>query len=53
MHYDFVPISQRKPLVWPDGKRLAMILTTNLEYWDPVRETTEPYYPCRPSISIR
>ena len=27
MHYDFVPISHRKPLVWPNGKRLAVILT--------------------------
>ena len=50
MHYDFVPQPKRKPLRWPDGKRLAVILTTNLEYWDPVRDTTEPYYPGGPSI---
>ena len=50
MNYDFVPISQRKPLVWPNGKRLAIILTVNLEYWDPVRETAKPYYPGGPSI---
>ncbi|MFP6710135.1 MAG: hypothetical protein VB913_00365 [Rhodospirillales bacterium] len=50
MHYDFVPFPERRPLRWPDGKRLAIILTTNLEYWDPVRDTSEPYYPGGPSI---
>ena len=25
-------------------------MTTNLEYWDPVRDTDEPYYPGGPSI---
>ncbi len=50
MQYDFVPFPERKPLKWPDGKRLAVILTTNLEYWDPVRDTDEPYYPGGPSI---
>lgn len=50
MHYDFVPFPERRPLRWPDGKRLAIILTTNLEYWDPVRNTSEPYYPGGPSI---
>ncbi len=50
MHYDFIPFPNRQPLRWPDGKRLAIILTTNLEYWDPVRDTTEPYYPGGPSI---
>jgi allantoinase len=50
MHYDFVPYPKRQPLHWPDGKRLAIILTTNLEYWDPVRDSTEPYYPGGPSI---
>jgi allantoinase len=50
MHYDFVPINERKPLRWPNGKRLAIILTTNFEYWDPVRDTPKPYYPGGPSI---
>ena len=50
MHYDFVPIAHRNPLKWPNGKRLAVILTINMEYWDPVRDTTEPYYPGGPSI---
>lgn len=50
MRYDFVPIAHRKPLVWPGGKRLAIILTTNFEYWDPVRDTPKPYYPGGPGI---
>lgn len=50
MHYDFVPISQRKPLRWPNGNRLAIILTTNFEYWDPVRDDPAPFYPGGPSI---
>lgn len=50
MHYDFIPISRRKPLVWPNGKRLAVILTTNLEYWDPVQESDKKYYPGGPGI---
>jgi allantoinase len=50
MHYDFVPIAHRKPLKWPGGKRLAVILTTNLEYWDPVQKSDKKYYPGGPSI---
>ena len=50
MQYDFVPIVQRKPLKWPGGKRLAVILTTNLEYWDPVQITDKKYYPGGPGI---
>jgi peptidoglycan/xylan/chitin deacetylase (PgdA/CDA1 family) len=50
MHYDFVPIAHRKPLKWPDGKRLAIILTTNLEYWDPVQKSDKKYYPGGPGI---
>lgn len=50
MHYDFVPIAHRKPLVWPNGKKLAVILTTNLEYWDQVRDDPAPFYPGGPGI---
>ena len=50
MHYDFVPMPRRKPLKWPDGKRLAVILTTNLEYWDPVQDSDKKYYPGGPGI---
>ena len=44
MHYDFVPPSKRNPLRWPDGKRLAVTVTLNLEYWDMLKDTDEPYY---------
>ncbi|MBN8997078.1 MAG: hypothetical protein J0H94_17815 [Rhizobiales bacterium] len=50
MEYDFVPISQRSPLRWPNGKRVAIMLTTNFEYWDAVRPTPDRYYPGGPGI---
>jgi allantoinase len=50
MRYDFVPMPMRKPLRWPNGKRLAIMLTTNFEYWDPVRESADKYYPGGPGI---
>ena len=50
MKYDFVPISQRKPLRWPNGKRLAVMLTTNLEYWDATKDTPKTFYPGGPGI---
>ena len=40
----------RKPLKWPGGKRLAVILTTNLEYWDPFQKSDKKYYPGGPGI---
>ena len=39
MQYDFVPIPYRKPLKWPNGMRMAVIITTNLEYWEPTKDT--------------
>ncbi len=50
MHYDFVPMPDRKPLKWPNGARIAVMLTFNLEYWDLVKDTDAPYYPGGPSI---
>ena len=50
MKYEFVPIPQRKPLRWPNGKRLAVMLTTNLEYWDATKDTPKPFYPGGPGI---
>jgi peptidoglycan/xylan/chitin deacetylase (PgdA/CDA1 family) len=43
-HYDWVPISKRQPLKWPNGKRLALIITINCEYWDLLKESGKPYY---------
>jgi hypothetical protein len=50
MKYQFVPISQRRPLRWPNGKRLALMITTNLEYWDATKDTPKPFYPGGPGI---
>lgn len=50
MAYNFVPIAHRKPLRWPSGARLALIVTLNLEYWDLTKDTTEPYYAGGPPI---
>ena len=50
MKYPFVPISARKPLRWPNGKRLAVMITTNLEYWDATKDTPKPFYPGGPGI---
>lgn len=50
MQYDFIPLPHRPVLRWPDGKRLAVILTTNFEYWDPVKDTDRVLYPGGPGI---
>jgi len=44
MRYKFVPPPKREPLVWPNGKRLVVQVTLNLEYWDMLKEGDEPYY---------
>lgn len=44
MHYPWSPIAHRGPLRWPEGKKLAVIITMNCEYWDLVKDTSEPYY---------
>jgi hypothetical protein len=31
--YDFVPLTERKDYSWPGGKRLAFLLTTNVEWF--------------------
>ena len=50
MHYDYSPISKRPALKWPDGKRVALIVTINLETWDLVKDTDRPYYAGGPPI---
>jgi len=48
--YDFIPITHRNPLKWPNGARLALIVTLNLEYWDLVKDTDGPYYAGGPPV---
>jgi peptidoglycan/xylan/chitin deacetylase (PgdA/CDA1 family) len=50
MHYDYVPLPERKPLRWPNDKRVALIITINLETWDLVKDTDRPYYAGGPAI---
>ena len=35
--YPYVPLPDRKPLRFPDGAQLALILTINIEYWEKSR----------------
>jgi peptidoglycan/xylan/chitin deacetylase (PgdA/CDA1 family) len=50
MEYDYLPLPQRQPLRWPGGQRVALLITLNLETWDLVKDTTEPYYAGGPAI---
>ena len=50
MDYPYVPLPARGRLEWPDGKRVALILTFNLETWDLVKDTDRPYYAGGPPI---
>lgn len=53
MHYDFIPMPARKPLKWPDGKRLALTITFNLEYWDLTQDHDGTYMAGGPSLNDR
>lgn len=50
MPYAWSPLPKRKPLKFPDGKRLAVIITANAEYWDPVKPYKEHYYAGGPPV---
>ncbi|MBL42461.1 MAG: polysaccharide deacetylase [Rhodospirillaceae bacterium] len=50
MKYDYIPIIERKPLKWPNNARVALILTINLEHWDMIKDTKEPYYAGGPPV---
>jgi peptidoglycan/xylan/chitin deacetylase (PgdA/CDA1 family) len=50
MDYNYIPLPQRNPLRWPDGARVALILTFNLETWDLTKDTDRPYYAGGPAI---
>lgn len=49
-HYDYVPINKRNPLKFPNGKRVALIVTFNLETWDLTKDYKTPYYAGGPPI---
>ncbi len=48
--YDYVPITARGPLKWPQDKHVALIITLTLETWDLVKDANQPYYAGGPSI---
>lgn len=50
MKYEYVPLPQRGVLRWPDGKRVALLVTINLETWDLVKDSARPYYAGGPAI---
>ena len=50
MEYDYVPLPDRLPLKWPGNKRVALILTINLETWDLTKDTDRPYYAGGPAV---
>ncbi|AYV48452.1 polysaccharide deacetylase [Caulobacter flavus] len=50
MEYDFVPLPHRKPLIWPNGARVALVMTFNLETWDLTKPTKEKYYAGGPAV---
>lgn len=50
VRYDYVPITQRPRLEWPDGNRVALIITVNMETWDLVKDSEEPHYAGGPPV---
>ena len=50
LEYDYVPLPERNPIRWPGDNGLAVIFTFNLETWDLVKDTDEPYYAGGPPI---
>jgi len=50
MEYDYVALPDRGRLTWPDGARVAIVFTFNLETWDLVKPTKKPYYAGGPAV---
>lgn len=49
-HYEYSAIVDRKPLKWPNDARIAVVLTVNVECWDPVPEKGKLSYPGGPNL---
>ncbi|HEY5963055.1 MAG TPA: hypothetical protein VIU42_03465 [Xanthobacteraceae bacterium] len=48
--YEFVPLPDRGPLKFPGGAHVALIITINIEYWEPFRPgQKEPLFPGGPA----
>jgi allantoinase len=50
MKYAFSSLPSRGKLSWPNGAKVALIITANLEYWDLIKDTDKPYYAGGPAI---
>ena len=50
MHYSYSAMPERGQLTFPNGAKVALIITANLEYWDLVKDTDKPYYAGGPPI---
>lgn len=49
-HYEYSPIIDRKPLRWPNGARIAVVPTINVETWNAVPEKGKLNYPGGPNV---
>ena len=50
MKYPYSAIPSRGKLKFPNGAKVALIVTANLEYWDMIKDTDKPYYAGGPAI---
>jgi len=53
-YYDWSPITRRRPLKWPNGERVALVVIVNLEHWDwelPPDVPGAPPGPFRPPLA--
>ena len=53
-YYDWSPIINRKPLKWPNGARVALVVIVNMEHWDwqlPADVPGAPSGPFRPPLA--
>jgi len=50
MEYEYSPLPARPPLRWPNGARVAVMITLNRETWDLGKDTNKPDYAGGPAI---
>ncbi|MDG6905243.1 MAG: polysaccharide deacetylase family protein [Nitrososphaerota archaeon] len=48
--YEYSAKISRRPIKWPNGERVAVIITLNMEYWNPVLIDGNIPYPAGPNI---
>lgn len=50
MKYPYSAMPSRGKIQFPNGAKVALIITANLEYWDLIKDTDKPYYAGGPPI---